>query len=161
MTKIHSLKIHPAIGIARIGNAQDNGKASSQRDDFFVGPVRPGIPDVPKDGYKLEGQIKRQAAEFRIFAYDAQGNMITEITAEDAEITWTVRLANQKASWLTFDGQKTGTNRNANVKGEERKQLNICPSAQSLTGSNKGPKRFDDGSFTAFDPKSGKSKTTN
>jgi hypothetical protein len=48
--------------------------------------------------------VKRQAARFRLYGYDARGKLLGEITAKDARITWTVHVANKKASWRTFDG---------------------------------------------------------
>src|SRR3954471_4473542 len=69
-------RIHPAIGIARVGDSPD---------DFFVGPEAPGIsPELQKPGapsarpgkYKdQQHRIKRQGARFRIYAYteDAGG----------------------------------------------------------------------------------------
>jgi hypothetical protein len=49
------------------------------------------------------GQIKRQGARFRVFAYDkaADGSLSNprEITASEAVISWTVELANRKAAW--------------------------------------------------------------
>ena len=63
-------RIHPAIGIARLGDSTD---------DFFIGPEAPRVPptlDKP-DGsstqpgkYKdKQGRIKRQGARFRIYEY--------------------------------------------------------------------------------------------
>jgi hypothetical protein len=156
LTAIHQIKIHPAIGIARIGDAPGTGGTADHRADFFVGPIEPGTPAVPDDGYKIAGQIKRQAAEFRLFAYDTDGNVLKEITADEANITWTVQLANKKASWLTFDGLKTGTNRNPAVTTDaDRARLNISSSARQVSGRSSGPQRFDDGTFTGFDAQGG------
>src|SRR5215510_11334688 len=96
-------KIHPAIGIARVGNSPN---------EFFIGPEIPGVFDPPSGGYKDAGdlnkgrppRIKRQAARFRIFAYNAAGQVVQEITDADAEITWTVHVANKKAEWDRFNG---------------------------------------------------------
>src|SRR5262245_5121506 len=68
-------KIHPAIGIARVGNSPD---------EFFIGPEIPGGFDPPSGGYKDAGdlnkgippRIKRQAARFRIFAYNTAGQVV-------------------------------------------------------------------------------------
>jgi len=58
-------KIHPAIGIARVGNHPTA---------FFVGPESPGSPGVEIDAkgretpvmqYKKDALVKRQAARFR------------------------------------------------------------------------------------------------
>ena len=61
-------KIHPAIGVARLGNHETA---------FFVGPEGPGSAGVESgaDGaegrlgrYKSEGRVKRQAARVRVIA---------------------------------------------------------------------------------------------
>src|SRR3981081_1377351 len=88
MKAIDTIKIHPAIGIARIGNSPTG---------FFIGPELPGKSKRPTGGYKdSQGRIKRQAARFRLFGYDANGKPVREISAKDAAITWTVHLANKK-----------------------------------------------------------------
>lgn len=54
VSKIKSVRIHPPIGIARVGNSkQDNG--------WFYGPEIPGRIDVPEGGFKDKlGAVKRQ-----------------------------------------------------------------------------------------------------
>ena len=82
-------KIHPAIGIARVGNSPD---------EFFVGPERVGEVPEPPGGFKdAQCRVKRQAARFRIFAHHDDGS-VEEITDAEAEITWTVHLVNSKAA---------------------------------------------------------------
>ena len=98
-----SLRIHPAIGVARLGNSQQS----------FVGPEEPGIPGNWDSGAQRfrafrdeAGKILRQAARFRIFQFDDTGNAVKEITlADGVKITWTVHVANRKASFFTFNGQ--------------------------------------------------------
>ena len=82
-------RIHPAIGIARVGDSPD---------DFFIGPEAPGVPPTlsKPDGsssrpgkYKDKShQIKRQGARFRIYEYteDAAGvvTKVREITSTEA-----------------------------------------------------------------------------
>lgn len=47
-------KIHPAIGIARVGNSPD---------EFFIGPERIGErPDPPGDFKDAQCRVKKQAA---------------------------------------------------------------------------------------------------
>jgi hypothetical protein len=95
-------KIHPAIGVARVGNHPSA---------FFIGPEVPGSPGVeigaggaetPVTRYKENGQVKRQAARFRVFKYqqDAAGNLQLdgEVTADQAKIEWRVDLVNRKAA---------------------------------------------------------------
>src|SRR5262245_49139754 len=82
-------KIHPAIGIARVGNSPD---------EFFIGPERVGEQPDPPGGFKdAQCRIKRQAARFRIYAHHDDGT-VQEITADEAEITWKVHLVNKKAA---------------------------------------------------------------
>ena len=108
LTRITAAKIYPAIGIARVGNSPT---------EFFIGPERVGETSSPEGGYKdAQGRVKRQAARFRIFGYDAHGQVVQEITHKDATITWTVHLANKKAAWKQFDGLDANTPlRNATV----------------------------------------------
>jgi hypothetical protein len=95
--KIAWCQIYPGLGIARLGNSPD---------DFFIGPETPGQPASPIGGFKdAAGRIKRQAARFRIYAYDAQGAVLGELTAADANIVWSVHLTNRKAEYMTFRGR--------------------------------------------------------
>lgn len=51
-------KIHPAVGITRVGNSPD---------DFFIGPELLGQDVTPQGGLKdNQCRLKRQAARFRI-----------------------------------------------------------------------------------------------
>jgi hypothetical protein len=100
--KVAKCKIHPAIGIARIGNHPT---------EFFIGPETPDRADAPATFKVLAGQgtplIKRQAARFRVFAYDANGAVLGELSPTDATITWKVHLVNAKAEWDKFAGRKS------------------------------------------------------
>jgi hypothetical protein len=137
MKAIDTIKIHPAIGIARIGNSPTG---------FFIGPELPGKSKRPTGGYKdSQGRIKRQAARFRLFGYDANGKPVREISAKDAAITWTVHLANKKAAWKTFDGLNPNSPpRNAGVA--DRSSLVIDPGPRSLSRPNMSA-QFDNGKF--------------
>lgn len=106
---IPMLKIHPAIGIARVGGS----------DSYFIGPEVPGKGATGSDPDDLEaqnvppfkdgGKIKRQAARFRIFHYPKDGSSPEEIDIDhpDVEsIEWSVHLANRKAAYFNFEQQK-------------------------------------------------------
>jgi hypothetical protein len=136
MKEIVTFKIHPAIGIARLGNSPN---------DFFIGPEIPGKYPKPEGGYKDSQQkVKRQAARFRIFGYDKKGKVVKEITAKDATIKWTVHLANKKSAWKRFEGLEKNTSlRNATIP---RSQLEIDPGSRSLSSVNAVAK-FDTGKF--------------
>jgi L-Lysine epsilon oxidase N-terminal/L-lysine epsilon oxidase C-terminal domain len=104
-------RVHPAIGVARVGNAQRVGN-----DFYFIGPEIPDrFPNVEGGTYqefKINGRIKPQAARFRIFEYLQDDDGTTQIreinlaTAPTAKITWTVHLANRKANFCRFAGQQ-------------------------------------------------------
>ncbi len=163
-------KIHPAIGIARLGDSPD---------DFYLAPEQVGqLPiECDRDGNAVltpDGQeqpirtfkdekrrIKRQAARFRVYAYDDDGKPGSEvqigqkiqttnpkngqlIVGEVTDIEWTVYLANKKASWYEFQ-QTAGEHgyakdhplRNADVKGDDaRLQLIIDPGPQTVSYQN-------------------------
>src|SRR5262245_55838034 len=150
--EIVACKIHPAIGIARVGNSPDG---------FFIGPEIPGICDVPAGGYKDVGEpdkgipprVKRQAARFRIFGYDRDGKAVKELTAREATITWTVHLANKKAEWFEFDGpdgeHAKPTARRRNAKIADRQQLIIDPGSRTITGATQSA-LFSGGQFVGL-----------
>jgi hypothetical protein len=114
------MRIHPSIGVARLGNSPD---------EFFIGPERRWEHPEPPGGFK-DGQcrVKRQAARFRVFAYNSDGSA-DEITAAEADITWTVHLANRKA-----------VTRNSGSVAD----LTINPGPRTLDGPNQR-KEFDNG----------------
>ena len=81
-------KIHPAIGIARV----------SMNEDSFVFGSDPG-------NYKSNGLIKRQAVQFRIFAYGENNVGLGELTPAvmtQLNITpvWSAKVANRKIAYL-------------------------------------------------------------
>src|SRR5712671_6616027 len=116
-------KIHPAIGIARVGNSPD---------EFFIGPEHIGEQPNPPGGFKdAQCRVKRQAARFRIFAHHDDGT-VEEITSAEADITWTVHLVNKKAA-------NPGRNNT-----ESAADLTIDPGTRTLTGPNQR-KLFDNG----------------
>src|SRR5438552_3051208 len=147
---IESVAIYPSIGVARVGNSPD---------DFFFGPEMPGAEPIDPDRFRdRKGRIKRQAARFRLYGLDARGKVVREITSEDAEITWTVHVANTKAAWFQFDqamdvpasaGKVSGAPatvsllRNPQVKLGERDRLVIDPGPRTITGAGTNPDGHD------------------
>lgn len=125
--------IHPAIGIARVGNSEA----------CFVGPevVHPG-PQEPGFYRDAAGALKRQAARFRIYGYNAAGKAVQELTPDCADIHWTVHVANRKAGWYQWvqamdipeSAGLTLDRRNKDVTGAERDQLNIDGGPRTIEG---------------------------
>jgi len=130
---ITEVRIHPAIGIARVGNSDS---------DFFIWPEKRWDRSAPPGGYKdAQCRIKRQAARFRIFGYD--NGVPVELTAANATIEWTVHLVNRKAVGPGFPG---GGTRNAGYSGADRDALIIDPGSRTLDGPDQH-KEFDTGTF--------------
>ena len=132
MTATPTFKIHPAIGIARVGNSPDS---------FYLSPERTGAPPIdcgpdglpividgveqPVTQYKdAKNRVRRQGARFRIYVYDGANPNGREVKIGDTvsatqttgprqsgqvftgklvDIQWTVYLANKKASWYEFE----------------------------------------------------------
>ncbi len=65
LADVVAFKIHPAIGIARV----------SKNEDYFVF-------GTPPANYKSNGLMKRQAVQFRIFAYGASNVGLGELTSD-------------------------------------------------------------------------------
>lgn len=108
--------VHPAVGVARLGNSPD---------EFYLEPeaigglpiectpdgtprMQGGRPQFVRKFKDGEGRIKRQAAQFRVFAFDSNdpNDPGREVTLNDSDvesIEWTVHLANKKAVWYNND----------------------------------------------------------
>jgi L-lysine 6-oxidase len=154
-------RIHPAIGFARVGNSPDS---------FYLEPTsvgglpiecnENGIPvvndqgqEVPVTQFKVGGQVRRQAARFRIYRYE-NGKDPVEVNIGDGNglksVKWTVHLVNKKSAWWNFSelqgdimvGQdntyeyqsqfwKGPTLRNADVK--DRQSLITDPGPRTIT----------------------------
>ncbi|RED97888.1 LodA/GoxA family CTQ-dependent oxidase [Marinoscillum furvescens] len=168
-------KIHPAIGIARVGNSPD---------EFYLSPE--ALAELPiactANGTPLrkgkdksyervtafkdaQQRIKKQAARFTIYVYDEQNPKGRPIQPGDevigvgskgklVDIEWTVWLANKKASWYQFD-QLEGEHgyqpdhplRNAHITDpdERTKLLIIDPGPQSINCTQKREAEFAKG----------------
>lgn len=149
--KITQVIIHPAIGVARVGNSPDG---------YFLLPEVLNEPVTDATDFRdADGRIKRQAARFRLYGADAAGNYIRELTAADGDITWTVQVANKKAAWYDFDialdipqakGELAGipatqsAPRNAFITGDARNRLAIEGPPVSISGTNTNAGGSDD-----------------
>jgi hypothetical protein len=125
----HVFRIHPAIGIARVGNSEEYcispetmaGMPVEGVSDVTGGlPIRPGTESEMVTSRELrdrDGALKRQAARFKIYRYSREeaarypSGAGTEVTIGGvvdgrtvADIVWTVHLANKKAAnYITND----------------------------------------------------------
>lgn len=146
LDEVVTARIHPAIGIARVGNSNE----------YFVGPEIPFRASSPPGGYRdPQGRLKRQAARFRIFGYDVDGHVVAELTASNSEILWSVHVANKKGAWYDFDfafdlpeaSNERSARRNPQIQGTERTKLVIDPKAREISGMNMCSQPFDTGTF--------------
>ena len=124
---METFRIHPAVGIARVGNSPEYVIAPETMAGVGVGdptrpsgglPIKAGTESDPiasADVRDANGALKRHAARFRIFAYPetreekwprgdgveiAIGSSVGGKTVKD--IVWTVHLANKKANWFVL-----------------------------------------------------------
>ncbi|MFL6214785.1 MAG: LodA/GoxA family CTQ-dependent oxidase [Blastocatellia bacterium] len=121
-------KIHPAIGIARLGDSPNSfylapeqvGQLPIDCDQEGNAILSSGGQEQPISNFKDDkGRIRRQSARFRLYAYDDDGRAGQEVQigqhiqvtnpktgqltiGEVTDIEWTVYLANKKASWYEF-----------------------------------------------------------
>ncbi len=114
-------RVHPAINFARVGNSPEYyiapetaaGEVMDENTGLFGGlPTKPDTENTPitaEDFRDAKGQVKRQAARFKIFAYDQLQNSYPsedpgrEVKIGDQvggktikDIIWMVHLANKK-----------------------------------------------------------------
>ena len=119
MTSRTSLRIHPAIGIARVGTSQEyylgpETMAAAPGEGVLTGglPIKPGEDSktiTSNDLRDAETKLKRQAARFKLYQYQdgdtysypsAAGEEVVIGSVVDGarvkDIVWTVHLANKK-----------------------------------------------------------------
>ncbi len=164
----YSYRIHPAIGIARVGNSEE----------FYIGPetaaglplpgqpgnpARGGLPINPdtnatitsKDLRDASGAFKRQAARFRIFQYTDQNLGVyptgqgTEICIGStvngrrvADIVWTVHVANKKANTYVLVENSPENTGNAGIVAYECGNLPAIRNASVANGDPNNPARI-------------------
>ncbi|MGX2042085.1 LodA/GoxA family CTQ-dependent oxidase [Methylocaldum sp. MU1018] len=178
-------KIHPGIGIARLGNSET---------EFYIAPEVPaglpqecdaqGNPILAPDGsgpvlvktFKdKDGRIKRQAARFQVFVYDDESPEGRPLKLGDPvagggnhgtliDIQWRVYLANKKASWYEFrqrageHGYDPATHPRRNAGVADRDRLIIDPGPRSVDIRTRRRARFDrsgNGTYAATFPPRG------
>ena len=156
-------KIHPSIGIARVGN-------STKGNGYYIGPQVSSPPPEEPGAYRDNtGALKREVAQFRIYGYDANGRVVRELSMDETtRIDWTVELANHKASWYNFElaldipeaaTATPSTRRNAKIK--DRNKLSIVPGPRSInTPDSYGPEyQFKSGTFMGVNVPLGELRT--
>jgi len=164
-------KIHPGIGIARLGNSPDKFCISPEKPtalpidcDAAGNPLRApnGTEEMTIKKFKDDqGRIKRQAARFQVYAYNADHPEGIPLKIGDriegggnhgtlVNIYWRIHLANKKATWFEFK-QREGEHgylaghplRNASITDENaRQQLIIDAGPRIVNGTDRRRARF-------------------
>ena len=68
-----TFRIHPAFGVARVGDADGTG---------FIGPEQPDVPanwnfgTTAFDNFKVAGRVKRRGVRFRVFEFGGDFGII-------------------------------------------------------------------------------------
>ncbi|MEZ4434652.1 MAG: LodA/GoxA family CTQ-dependent oxidase [bacterium] len=137
--KSTTYRIHPAIGVGRVGDSEE----------WYYAPETPGGLPINPDGKPFgaddfrdaSGALRRQAARFRVWRFGGDDDPGAPVSLGDdiAAIEWTVHVANKKASWYTFatnEGEYGYSPdhplRNAGVEGDARRGLMIDPGPRTL-----------------------------
>lgn len=133
-------RIHPAIGVARVGDSPE----------YYYGPeTAGGLPENP-DGAPFTAEsfrdadhrLRRQAARYRVWRFDGPEDPGAPVALgeEVVAIRWTVHVANKKASWYQFAVNEGAygyspdhPQRNASVTGKDREALMIDPGPRTLS----------------------------
>ena len=148
-TTIVRAAIYPAIGIARLGNSES---------EYFLAPeVTEPLPEPPGFYRDPTGALNRQSVRFRVYGLNAAGRAVAELTANNAEIRWTVHLANKKSAWYQFqialDIPEAGSAPPSwlrNITISDRNRLIIDPGPRHISGRDTGGDpayRFDTGAI--------------
>lgn len=158
---IKSIRIHPGIGIARLGDS----------DDFYIGPEAPGMIVDPggSGGPGSEGgsyrdnhaKLKRQAQRYRIYGYDADGKVVAELTSASENVQsvrWRVHVRNMKAANYAFQGaylfdpsQLRNPSIQSDKKPDQRDQLIIDPGVHVISTGQDQPVVMKGDIFTGIE----------
>ena len=153
--------IHPAIGVARVGNSPAG---------FFVGPeVTDPAPEKPGFYRDENGALKRQAARFRVYGYNAAGEVVGELTADTADDPVDRPRRQSQGGMVPVDdgdrhprGRRSARSRDGiqSVTGDDRKELVIDGGPKSIAGKGtRGAEYEFHGKFQGVDVYLGEVRT--
>jgi hypothetical protein len=152
MSDTNYFRVHPTINFARVGNSEDYyvapetaaGELIDKKSGLFGGlPIKKGTDNDPIDSQGFrdgDGAVMRQAARFKIFAYDQPqltypgtdhgrevkiGDKVGDKTIMD--IVWTVHVANKKNNFFRIqsvgtEGEEKGFNIEEGIEAYEQRK---------------------------------------
>lgn len=146
-------RIHPAIGFARVGNAPDS---------YYLEPTSVGgLPteydgaghEVPVTQFKDAGQIRRQAARFRIYRHE-DGKDPFEVRPKKGlkSLKWSVHMANKKSAWWNFSELQGNVMLGANNTYTYQSQLWLGPTLRNADVEDRKSLITDPGPRTLSEP---------
>lgn len=146
-------RIHPAIGFARVGNAPDS---------YYLEPTAVGtLPteydenhrEIPVRQFKDAGQIRRQAARFRIYR-EEPGKAPVEVRPGHGlkSVTWTVHVANKKSAWWNFSELQGDTMLGPNNTYQYQSQFFMGPTLRNASVTDRQSLITDPGPRTLTKP---------
>src|SRR5262245_39570252 len=97
-------EIHPSIGVARVGPSMES-YFGPEPDAVFPPPVTLDAGGQPHSMRDSSGNLRAQAARFRVFEVERVGSSLTsarEVQSNEADITWQVNVVNRKAAAPRF-----------------------------------------------------------
>lgn len=148
-------RIHPSIGVARVGNSEEYYLAPERAGGL---PVLPdGRPFAPADFRDANRALRRQGARFQVYRYEdgssPGGTPVRPGQDGVARVEWTVHVANKKPIWYQFlaNAGESGYApdhplRNMDIADPaERVKLMIDPGPRTLTDRDQRAEfsRFD------------------
>ncbi len=105
-------RIHPAIGVGRLGNSPNSyylapesiGGLPIEPDDKGLPILKKGKPEYVTKFKDNLGMIRRQAATFKIYrSVNGGPEEVVDLNDKSIDrIEWTVHVANKKAAWWNF-----------------------------------------------------------
>ncbi|MBL8810734.1 MAG: LodA/GoxA family CTQ-dependent oxidase [Planctomycetaceae bacterium] len=108
LADVACFKIHPAIGVARIANNESWFEFFDAHAKAFSPPQDYMSVDASDSSHPQKPRMKRQAVQFKVFAYKSNGDLIGEVSQlfPDLRVHWTAEVGNRKVHNYT---SKRGT----------------------------------------------------
>lgn len=161
MADIYEYRIHPALGVARMGNSDTSYFLTAEKPRQPVDPRQKRIPGSSPDQTGADGDFRdstgklaKQGARFRVFCYHyiktAKSKslmMVWECNKSEYDIEWTVKVANLKSTLQPqFDTRNLST-REKNLPNAVTLKTALAGDANKLkTFTGKPAGRLDLGS---------------
>ena len=157
----YTYRIHPAIGFARVGDSPDSfyleptsvGGLPTECDENGNAKLDEHGNEIPVTQFRNGGQIRRQAARFRVYRYE-DGKDPVEVGPGNGlkSLKWTVHVANKKSAWWNFSELQGDIMVGENNTYEYQSQFWKGPSLRNADTKNRKTLITDPGPRTLSKP---------